>query len=389
MDKLKTKVQNADWWEIGYLIIYGFILIWEFFQTTMFEIAWPPKMGYVFAIISCCYVVAKFIGKRSYTKKDIILSILILVAFVIPAFGADYAFLFWIGFLIVGAKDVSTTKLLKVYLFISITMIVVTFAASQCGIIEDLQYILYEGEQLIVRHSYGIIYPTDYAAHVFYVVLALTVFLEDKLNLIVRSWMIILVAMIIYTCANAKTSTLCLLGFMVMCLMERVLRKHMYKFSKILAYIPLTCALVFLLLAYNYDASVNWKLVINKLLNGRLELSKIAFDNYDIKLFGQYIPEVGSGASLEEKWDYFFIDDAYVRILMEYGIVLFIVTLVMMVVLARRFREKGQFLLVFALAIVSVHSIMEHHLLEVAYNPFLFMLFADIPKSKIIGGQNV
>lgn len=174
-----------------------------------------------------------------------------------------------------------------------------------------------------------------------------------------------------------------------MCLMERVLRKHMYKFSKILAYIPLTCALVFLLLAYNYDASVNWKLVINKLLNGRLELSKIAFDNYDIKLFGQYIPEVGSGASLEEKWDYFFIDDAYVRILMEYGIVLFIVTLVMMVVLARRFREKGQFLLVFALAIVSVHSIMEHHLLEVAYNPFLFMLFADIPKSKIIGGQNV
>ena len=38
--------------------------------------------------------------------------------------------------------------------------------------------------------------------------------------------------------------------------------------------------------------------------------------------------------------------------------------------------------------VISVHSIMEHHLLEIAYNPFVFAILA-MQETKEIGGKHV
>ena len=66
MDKLKMKLKQADWWEITYLIIYGAVFTFEFLNTTMFEVKWPPRFAYIFLASTALYTVAKFIWHNTY-----------------------------------------------------------------------------------------------------------------------------------------------------------------------------------------------------------------------------------------------------------------------------------------------------------------------------------
>lgn len=388
MDKLKERLRQIDWWETTYLIIYGVIFAHEFEYTTMFNVDWPPKIGYVFMAASALYTIAKFIWHNTYTKKEMILSVLIIIAFVVPAIVTDYSFIFWGGFLIVGAKDVDFKKILKVYLVISITFMVAAFSASQYGLIEDLQYVATRGEETFVRHSFGIVYPTDYAAHLFYMTLAVIVLFEDKMSTMAKVWLSLLVAGSVYLTSNAQTTMLCLVGFAGLCIFERIFRKYMCHIEKVLRWTPVVCAGVFFYLSYFYDTKKMWMLKLDMYLSNRLEISKKAFDLYKWNLFGQNIEEVGSGSAvLGWQADYFFLDDSYVRILVKYGMFLLGITFMMMLLLSRKASRVRRNIFTMALVAISIHSIMEHRLIDIAYNPLIPVLFAHIERrNEVTGG---
>lgn len=384
MDKLKERIKQADWWEITYLIIYGGVFTFEFLNTTMFEVKWPPKFAFLFMGAIALYTAAKFIWHNTYSKKEMIWAGIILFAFIMPAILTEYRFLWCVGFLIVAAKDVEFDKILKVYLVIGITIMVAAFGASQYGFIEDLEYIIERGGEVHVRHAYGIIYPTDFAAHIFYIILAAVVYLKDRLSVCGRVWLSLLAAGFVYLVANAQTSMLCLVGFAGLCVFERVFHKYMNRVSKVLQWTPVVCAGGFVSVAYLYDLDSTLLTRLNDLLSGRIEISKTAFDMYDVKLFGQFIQEIGNGYEVEYKTNYFFLDDSYVRILLEYGIVLFVVVLTICTIMIRHATERKDFLLVICVVCIAVQSIMEHHIINIAYNSIMLVLFAKSEKRKQI-----
>lgn len=86
-----------------------------------------------------------------------------------------------LAFLIVGAKDVSIDKILKVYLLIDSIIMLIAFVCSQLGMIENLQY--WKNEQM--RFALGSVYPTDFAAHIFYIVLVAICLYNRKVNIVV------------------------------------------------------------------------------------------------------------------------------------------------------------------------------------------------------------
>lgn len=377
MDKLKAKVQNADWWEIGYLIIYGAIFTYEFLNTTMFEIQWPPRFGYIFLATSALYTIAKFIWHNTYTKKEMILSGVILFAFIMPALLTEYRFLWWVGFLIVGAKDVDFDKILKVYLTIGITIMVAAFAASQMGWIENLVYVI-EGRG--ERNSFGIIYPTDFAAHVFYLVAGVACLFEDK----IKVWKLIPIvglATFVYAKCNARTSFLCMLLVVAALLFIRFL-KNILKENNRIYYIVNSAMLIFaglfLGLAHTFNELDTWSVKINNILSYRLYYSDRAIEKYEYKLFGQNIEQNGWGKGFDIYYEYFFLDDSYIRIALMYGVVLLLVVLVIFYICGVRAIKTKRIVVVFMIAIVALHSFMEHHLLEIAYNPFVVLCMANL-----------
>lgn len=378
MHQVKKTLQSVDWWEIGYFVVYGIIFIHEFLYTTMFDIIWPPRTGYVLIAISTLYTLAKLYWYKAYTTKEQILGILICLTFAIPGALTDYSYIYWIGFLIVGAKGIDFSKILKFYLIISITIMAVAFAASQGGIIEDLQYMNDRGAGKFLRHSFGIVYPTDYAAHLFYMTMAAMVLYDKKWNTITKIWISSLVAISVFLTSNAQTTTITLFVFVALCVLERALRTYMGYIEKVFRLVPITLAAGFIYLAYRYDANQSWMAKINSLISGRLQLSKKGLDDYPVKLFGQNVIENGLGTSTANRDFYFYLDDSYIRILLEYGIIAFIVTIIILAMISKKASEEKKYILVIVLVAIAVQSVMEQHLIDIAYNPMILALFARV-----------
>lgn len=383
MCKLLEKAKKIEWWETSYLMIYALILSYKFLQTTMFPIPWPSYMNYACGLVIGAYVAIKFLCKRKdYTKKELLLMVLVLVALVLPAIVAHYSFLFLLAFLMVGAKDIDYRKILIVYLVVGVTIMVLAFSASQYGFIEDLTYVRYRGEEEFVRHSYGILYTTDYAAHLFYMVLATVILFSQKLNVIGKIWISILVALSVYWTSNAQTSAICLILFAVLCVLERLLRNYMRNIEKVTRFTPVICASGFFLLADRFDGIDEWMLKIDEWLSNRLYYSKKALEWFGPKIFGQYIIESGNGLSETNTTEYFFIDDSYLRIFLQYGYIAFFVIMILLILLSKKAAEQKQYMIVIALIAISIHSVMEHHLMDLEYNPLWLALFATLGEAE-------
>ena len=243
------------------------------------------------------------------------------------------------------------------------------------------------------RHSYGIIYPTDFAAHIFYLILAVSclgiwkrVQENEKYRYLAwLRWLIVIAAAVfIYIKAGAFTGTVCLTGFLVlMGLIYLLERKNLARrVCEIFKYLPIVWASLFLALSYFYSESNAIMVKIDSVLSQRLMVSHKVWSEYSIKPFGQFIEEQGWGGVADptgiDPAKYFFIDDMYLRMLFEYGIIVFAVVLILLVVIGHRAIGAKQYVLFAAIVMIGVHSFMEHHLLEMAYNPFLLVLLAGI-----------
>ena len=377
MDKLKEKIKQADWWEITYLIIYGAVFTFEFLNTTMFEIKWPPRFGYLFLGSTALYVIAKFIWHNTYTKKEMIWAGIILFAFLMPALLTEYRFLWYTGFLIVGAKDIDFDKILKVYLTIGITIMVAAFVASQMGWVENLQYHIFTETEIITRNSYGSVYPTDFSAHVFYLAVAGICLCENKI-----SWgkvinFVVLAAFVLDKCI-ARTSAICLCVTAVMLIAVKYLKDkintdviyHVFNLSTV------AMAALFISLVHVFDLTKEWMVKLDSILSQRLRISAKAIELYDYKLFGQNIVEVGFGRNTEYPEDYFFLDSSYIRIALLYGVILLLVALFIFWLAGRHAIDNKRIIIVVAIMAIAIHSFMEHHILEIAYNPILCFVFA-------------
>lgn len=384
--------KSIDLWEITYLVLYGLLLIRDFFDTTMFIIPWPVGiMRYLYLAI-IIYVIAKMIFHRTYTIPEYLLSFVILLTFSVSAVVSGYIWLVGIGFLIVGAKDVNIDNILKVYLVIGSVILIAAFIASQCGFIENLVYL---SETKGSRQSFGIIYPTDFAAHVFYLILAGVCIKNRKISI----WSILVVLcldiFLLKACA-AYTSFICIGLFLVamICIKlsehkEKASAAKAVKWKYALCGTPVVYCGIFFMLSIFFDEDNHIWYVLDQLLSIRLQLSQWAIKEYGFTLFGQMIPENGNGGSIAENESYFFLDDSYMRIALLYGLVLLIVVLLLMVLSKVRAVRADRMTLFVAMLVVAIHCVMEHHLLESAYNPFIFCVFAALMIGKSRGGTHV
>ena len=85
----------------------------------------------------------------------------------------------------------------------------------------------------------------------------------------------------------------------------------------------------------------------------------------------------GYGGSTTPPSDYFFLDSSYVLILIRYGILIFLAVLIIFVFSSLRAEKQKNIALLWILTLIAIQCMTEHHLLDIAYNPFLFLIFSE------------
>ncbi len=367
-------------WEWAFLTVMSAYIIRLFCDTTKFAFPWPRNFDILLRIIAIAIVWVR-LSERSW-KRDWKACLLVGtgIAFTLSCFSNGYMFLFDIALFIIGAMDISYEKILKCYSIYGAAILGLAILGSLTGCIRDL---IYSGS----RHSFGIVYPTDFAAHIVYLFLAVWVVFRKipaKLMAIVMG----MLGFLLYHYCIARCGAIIMgISAIAVLVVERIeLREISGKPTRkivkgldwlIIAWMPL-CAMTIIDMSVNYSSEEPILESINRWISSRLYLAHNAIDKYGIKAFGTAFEMTGGGSDTVSRSGYNFVDSSYCMILLRYGVVVLLIICILYMWTTRQAAKQGNRRLSMALALIAAHSIIEHHLTELAYNPFLLLAFADL-----------
>lgn len=368
--------------DILFFLSFAFCYGWGFMNTTMFKEDFPDAFklrmdGLLhFAVLNAlvCGIIALLLQN---SIQQALFEILLLAAgYCHWKLGAGKYEYFVLCVLIVGMTGRSFKMLLSIAFAIGAAMMTVTFAASQLGIITDL---VYEGG----RHSFGVIYCTDCAAHFLFLMLIYAFLRIDSLNIVEYAALALVCALMMMT--RAQSDIAC--GFLLMggILVYRLTRrwhgtKPVRALCSILSFSFIWCtAAAFAVTKWFDRGNKEMRKRLQYSLIRRLEMSQEVLQEHPFSLFGSQIEEHGFGGRTENLpgWDkYFFIDCSYIRLFVIGGFLLFVMILLVMTYAQIRCFAYKRYGFLFLLVVVAVACLLEHHLMEYYYNVFPLLAFS-------------
>ncbi|MCI9501070.1 MAG: acyltransferase [Hungatella sp.] len=370
-------------WEQAYLIVLSAYIIRLFCDTTKFVFPWPRYFD-IFLRIMAVIIIWAGLSERIWNRDwKTCLLVGTGVAFTLSCFSNGYMFLFDIALFTIGAMDISYERILKYYCIYGVIILSLAISGALTGCIRDL---IYSGS----RHSFGVVYPTDFAAHIVYLLLAVWVVFR-KIPAKLMAIMMGVLSFFLYHYCRARCGAIVMgISAIAVLVIERIeLReisgKPIRKIVKwldwlIIIWMPLAAASI-VDMSVKYNSEDSRLEAINRWISSRLYLAHNAIDKYGIKAFGTAFDMTGGGSDTVSRSSYNFVDSSYCMILLRYGVVILLVICVLYIWTTKQAAKQGNRRLSMALALIATHSIIEHHLTELAYNPFLLLAFTEmLPK---------
>lgn len=371
-----------------YIVSFAMYFVISFFLTSTYTDYISSHFFHEVSYIPLLLVLFKVIIIDFKDKTQWILSILILILLVISWRNSGEFIFFPMGIFMLGAYKVSFKKIIYIYFLIGTILLTFSFFTSLIGLTKNL--IFYRGITSVTRQSFGIIYPTDFAAHILFLVLAYCYLYFEKISW--KSYLIFaLISYFIVKFCDARLNATAILCLIPVILIAKLAKKG-NKTARIATIFywcfPILFSYIILVLSYLYRPSIKILDKINNLLSGRLYFGHYALIKYPINFFGQQVVENGFGGNAGHKlakegaMHYFYIDSSFLRLLIIYGVIMFILVILSMTIISWISIERKDYVLASILLIITISSIFEQRLIDIAYNPFLLALFAKCYNQK-------
>jgi hypothetical protein len=368
------------------LLLFGLYVGILFLKTTTFDITWPTYLQKDIRVFLLLLIVLRMQYGRRMEKRDVPVLILAFGVFFLSYNRRNDTALLDVILLIVGSRGISFRKLIQIYLAVTAGLLLFTNVAALLGKTTNLIY-YQTGRRR--RVSMGIIYPTDFAAHVFSCAMCYVYLRHESIRYLELLGLGLIGALTFYL-TDARLNTICFALLVVVFAFHKWDSRRKEKkggtyemnrvWSVLLAVSPVLCGGFMILVSALYAPERKLLAWINRVLNSRLAYGNKAINLYGFTLWGQWLPSQGNGNTTAEQTHYFFLDSSYVNIVMYYGVVVLTCVLLMWLLIAFRARREKNWALLWIVAIYSVQCMVEHHMLEIAYNPFLWALLADTTK---------
>lgn len=384
MHTIRNNYQNyiSDFHTGEILFFTGYILylgrgVWS---TTTFPL--PGIISKLCLLLPIIFIGLKIILYDGYTIKPLLFIIVMTLCAACVLYNTGYLNVFFWILPIIGSRHISFKKILKVYLLIVSAVVFLAFASSLLGVIENYKYI---AEDRGIRQSFGIVYTTDFASHIFFMIVSAYYLGAEHLSYY-HYILTIVTAYFIYRFCNARLDSISILLTVLLFVSGSFVihSQHISKnfkqswicFWKTLgpAFMPVLAVASFVLTIL-YTESISMLAIINQLLSNRLRLGQSGIVTYGIRLFGQTIDMIGAGGGLIWPQEYNFVDCSYIHILLRYGLITIFIVLVTYALCCNKNRHDLYFL--YAVALIALNCVVAHHLLELEYNPFALALFSS------------
>lgn len=379
-----------------YLWAYAVLVMGYALSSTMFSI--PSVVGLLCKYIPMLVFAVKIMLYDHLKGKELILYALLLgigLACIISSGTKEV--LIWILTLI-AAKGVNFEKLLKVWLIVIVVVVGLTVIGSFIGVVINLKYVkdysgmkysdvgseIYSG----TRNSFGIKFPTDFAAYIFNIMIVSFYLVRKKIKI----WMpaaALLASFILYRYTHTRLDTACCIvlcvGYFIYAFIKNnrsYVRQKFYvrrSVPRILCFSMPVMAALMTVFTYSYDYDKKWLGEINAMLSNRLIIAQDTLKTNGISYFGKFVKLIGFGGTTHQPVkQYNFIDCSYLNILLLYGIVVYIFVIIVGVAVNIKYIDDICF--IFSIAMIAANAAVAHHLMAINYTAMLFALFAEKEK---------
>ncbi len=370
--EFQKKIKNISF-EIAYFLyilslLIGLTMFKDIHSVSLFQ-ELLRNLSYIFLVLKICI---DFYDSQNKIKFIVLWLLLIGPGLIVSYVTHSITLLTTLVF-VLCAYQIDFDKLLKKILIINIVFVVVTVLSSCLGIIPNLSFIQEER----VRYSLGFTYPSHLTSFLFFNTL-IYIFIK-KNNLKTKDYLILgILSVLCYCMTDARMGLICtILVLIVFFLIYNYSHVHIPKIiNRCIVCSPLIFAGITTFLAVIYDKSSMILLFLNHCLNGRLGYAKYILGKHGIDLFGNYIEWHGwvGNQGVDMISNYNFVDISYIKILANYGIVVFIFFVVFLSLLCYKAYIKKNICLQFIIFFICMYSVVEPRLIELHFNPFILLL---------------
>lgn len=370
--------------QIIYEIAFAFEFVVAFLITSTYTDYFSNHLLHTLMFAGLALVLLKIFLFDDLDLKWLAIDAIVLILLLITWRTSKEFSLFSIGIFVLGARNVDFKRIIKIYFYVGMLLLAFVVISAMGGLIRNLVY--RRDMTNIVRQSFGIAYPTDFAAHVLYLILAYAYLKFGKIK-----WydyaVFLAVAVFLVKFSDARLSAYAIiLSIPVLWIGQRAQTDHLL--SRFIASfywtVPILSAYLVIIASYFFTPSNKILTKVNNASSGRLFLGHKAISEYGFSMFGKQIIEHGWGGANGLKMsqnapaNYFFVDSSFLRMTILYGIIMAIIILLAMTKISWESFQKGSFALASIIVIVSVSAMVEQRLLDLAYDPFLIALLANV-----------
>lgn len=370
--------------QIIYEVAFAFEFVVAFLITSTYTDYFSNHLLHTLMFVGLALVLLKIFLFDDLDLKWLAIDAIVLILLLITWRTSKEFSLFSMGIFVLGARNVDFKRIIKIYFYVGMLLLAFVVISAMGGLIRNLVY--RRDMTNIVRQSFGIAYPTDFAAHVLYLILAYAYLKFGKIK-----WydyaVFLAAAVFLVKFSDARLSAYAIiLSIPVLWIGQRAQTDHLL--SRFIASfywtVPILSAYLVIIASYFFTPSNKILTKVNNASSGRLFLGYKAISEYGFSMFGKQIIEHGWGGANGLKMsqnapaNYFFVDSSFLRMTILYGIIMAIIILLAMTKISWESFQKGSFALASIIVIVSVSAMVEQRLLDLAYDPFLIALLANV-----------
>ena len=381
MDELQNQIENSN--SRLYCLALFFSTLYIIRSATL----WEPFADFAeifryFAWLFCSLILLFSISKYNSNQHVLIICVVLLSLFV----GENcnrLDFMYFSSALIIGAKDIKFESIIKFCFVLGLSFCVFNIIGNQMGVIKDANFIdlsdrLEILDDVFLRESFGYDWCTDFASHVFLIILSYWIIRKGILKYY-EMFLLLGISIFILYMTGTRMAAGCIVAVILFSLYCKF--RNPQKISKLVWLLFVFSVPIFailsLYLTVKYDETeMNW-MAVDLFMSGRLHIGQEAIMEKGIPWFGQEFVMYGMGNS-NGGAEYNYIDNSYIQYLVICGIMATIAFSLCYVAISYKAYKQKKIYLSLAVFLSGLFGVITQFHYNFAFCPLLLATCSSI-----------
>ena len=384
-------MNNKKWKYYIFFIAYTIYIFYQlFYMNSNIKLVFPLPYSIIYFIYAL-FIIKIASSKFSLKSLSIFWGLIILSLIIYKCSGELK--IFELLLIIYAARDIdfsSIAKWTRRFLILGVLTIIIM---SLVGIIPNNIFYREDGTE---RISLGFVYVSQ-LPNIFLVITFLDIFITEKDGKNISIIKIIIYTLInfaIYKITDVRNTFYIFILFLILYCVKRI-RASFFEKKLVQLFMTYSYLILFgvsLIMSSIYNPQIEWHGKLNEYLNNRLLLTNRTLENYSINLFGNNIPMYGINAVLNggHSWnEYSYIDNAYMQILLKYGIIISILISASYTIFIKKAFQRKNFLICIWFFIMAISSVTADSMINIVHNCVILLLFNSLKQKDEYKEKNV